>query len=498
MKLNCLLDGLDRIGRAPLSVSLSGVDVDIESLEYDSRRISRDKREIFACVKGERADGHDHARAAVEAGAVALLAEHEIDVSSVPVIVVPNVRGYMGFVSSVLYGEPSDKLKMFAVTGTNGKTTTSYIVRSLLRSSGIKAGMLGTIVYDDSTSEVPADRTTPEGADVQKMLSRMLLNGAEACVMEASSHGIHQGRIAGCTYDAMGFSNLTPEHLEYHVTMEEYYEAKRMLFLMYGKQSWRAAVNADDEHGARIIEEFGDSMMPYSLGAWKPGMMTASIKDQTIDGTLIEITFPSGRSSEIKIPFIGAYNVSNFLEAAGMVISVCLGEDDVLDGAASCSQVPGRLERYSLSNGASVFVDFAHSPDGVEKILLALRPMTRGKLRILWGAGGDRTKAKRPLTGEVMSRLADHSIITTDNPRSEHPADIARDVAAGSTTDAYEIILDRRDAIARILGMSSDGDVAVIAGKGPETEIRYADHSEHFSDSEEVLSWVKMHGLEVI
>lgn len=498
MKIRDLVDHLDALGQSPRFVSQASLDTDVRGVVYDSRKISRARGEIFACFNGEHVDGHSYIKQAIEAGAAAVLCERVIDGLEVPVIAAPNVRRYMGVVASVLCGRPSDHLKMFAVTGTNGKTTTAYMVRSLLRSSGIKTGMLGTIVYDDAEREIEADRTTPEGSDLQEMLARMVANGAEACVMEASSHGIHQGRISGCVYDCMGFSNLTPEHLEYHSDMEAYFEAKRMLFRDYGRASWRAAVNADDPFGMRLINEFGHQIMPYSAERCTPGVLYAHAVDRTISGTNIEMAFLSGKRAVFKIPFIGDHNVYNFLEASAMAMSVYLSEDDVVSCAQGCSQVPGRLERYSLENGASVFIDYAHSPDGVEHILTALRPLTRRKLRILWGAGGDRSKAKRPLTGAVMSRLADHSIITTDNPRSESPADIARDVESGFGGSSHEIILDRREAIVRLLEMTGDGDVAIVAGKGPETTIKYADHTEHFSDKEEILAWVAARGSETI
>lgn len=496
-----LSEAIDKIRSSGIEISVAGSwsDPEISSVEYDNREIKSDGV-IFSCCTGGRVDGHSFAEAAVARGAVALLCEREIDVD-VPQIVVKDARASMGELASIVYDRPSNKMKMIALTGTNGKTTTSYMIRAILRAAGLRVGMLGTIVYDDSTIEEDADRTTPEGPDVQKMLARMSANGAEACVMEASSHGIHQGRIIGCKYDFMAFSNLTPEHLEYHKDMENYFAAKRELFVSFGKQGSRSAINADDPYGRRLLEEFGERATPFSVGSRTAVGCSAEIVSADISGIDMRIFWQDGVEDVFLLPLVGMHNASNALEALTIADLMGVKRNIAVEAMKRCPQVPGRMERYRLSNGSTFFVDYAHSPDGVEKVLTSLRPLTRGRLIIVWGAGGDRTPLKRPMVGEVMGRLADHIIITTDNPRSEDPAVIAKDVYAGAikTADSSHIktILDRGEAVDAAIRGSRIGDVVVVAGKGPERYIEYADRKVPFNDAECIARLARSAGSEV-
>ncbi|MDL2263369.1 UDP-N-acetylmuramoyl-L-alanyl-D-glutamate--2,6-diaminopimelate ligase [Synergistaceae bacterium OttesenSCG-928-I11] len=503
MKLDELLKKIRVLDDRELALENDGgKNPELSRVVYDNRKIAAGSRGVvFACVKGERADGHAFAPRAVENGAEALLCERKLDLD-VPQLIVQNVRSYMGALASALHGSPSEKMTMIAVTGTNGKTTTAYITRSILRASGAVAGMLGTIVYDDARSEAYADRTTPEGPDVQDALARMVENGAAYCVMEASSHGLHQGRLKGCRFDRMGFSNLTPEHLEYHIDMENYYRAKRLLFTDYAKEGWQCAVNVDDAYGRRLFDEFSARMRGFSLGDARENLYTAKVLGMDVTGTTMDVSFADGAMLRLKAPFIGDYNASNVLEALAIADSLGIDREVVRNGIEHCPQVPGRLERYTMGNGVTVFVDYAHSSDGVEKILTALRPLTQGKLSILWGAGGDRTPTKRPVVGEIMARYADFTVVTTDNPRSERPEDIARGVESGITgfrkDAAYRVILDRREAICFALDRAESGDVVIVAGKGPERTIEYATHSVPFSDNDTVLEWARERGIEVV
>jgi UDP-N-acetylmuramoyl-L-alanyl-D-glutamate--2,6-diaminopimelate ligase len=387
---------------------------------------------------------------------------------------------------------------MIGLTGTNGKTTTAYIIRAILRASGEKSGMLGTIVYDDGASESPAGRTTPEGPDIQLMLGRMIEGGAKYCVMETSSHGLDQGRVRGCAFDRVGFSNLTQEHLEYHNDMELYFAAKRKLFTDYVKDGWAGAANADDRYGLRLLEEFPGKIRAFSLSGDVGGegdIYRARVISVALSGMSVEISLPGRTPFSVDSPIIGGHNASNILEGAVIADSLGVDADVVARGVAECPQVPGRLERRSLPNGVTVFVDYAHSPDGMEQALSTLSMLTRGTVRVLWGAGGDRTPVKRPIVGGVMASLADHIVITTDNPRSENPADIARDVERGVKAAARNVrsdtILDRGEAIDFILKSAAPGDVVLIAGKGPERFIDYGTHRAPFVDSERVDEWAR-------
>jgi UDP-N-acetylmuramoyl-L-alanyl-D-glutamate--2,6-diaminopimelate ligase len=483
----------------------SRADPDVARLKYDSRTLCPgDGGVIFACAPGENSDGHDFAGSAISSGAVALLCERGMPFD-VPQIILPNVRAAMGEAAAILYGRPSAGMTMIGLTGTNGKTTCAYLIRSIVRASGQTTGMLGTIVYDDGREETFAGRTTPEGPDIQEMLSSMAGNGVECCVMEASSHGLDQGRLSGCLFDRAGFSNLTPEHLEYHSGMENYFEAKRLLFTEYANRGFIGAVNADDEYGLRLLGEFQDSARPFSAAlpgtAVRPGVYSIVLASQCLTGMSLDARCPDGREFSVTSPLIGPHNAYNIIESIAIADSLGIDAEAMRRGIAECPRVPGRLERYCLSNGVTVFVDFAHSPDGMKQTLDTLSRFARGGLRVLWGAGGDRSPLKRPEVGEIMARYADHVIVTTDNPRSEDPADIARDVERGVRARAgrakSDTILDRRDAIYFALDSSEPGDILLIAGKGPERFVEYKDRKVPFSDTESVLEWAGERSLEV-
>jgi UDP-N-acetylmuramoyl-L-alanyl-D-glutamate--2,6-diaminopimelate ligase len=392
---------------------------------------------------------------------------------------------------------------MIGLTGTNGKTTTSYIIKSIINASGAVSGLIGTIIYDDCSKVEYADRTTPEGPDVQDILSRAAANGARYCVMEVSSHGLDQGRVEGCGFVRAGFSNLTPEHLEYHENMERYFEAKKKLFTDYMEDGWAAAVNADDQYGRRLIDEFpGAAGFSLLKDAGSPrAAYTASLKNMDINGMTLDVTCPGG-SYSVTSPLVGSHNAANILESVAIGESLGFDAETIQAGVIGCPQIPGRLERYAFSNGVAAFVDYAHSEDGMRQALGALSRFAVGGVRVLWGAGGERTPLKRPAVGEIMATLARHVIITTDNPRSEDPADIARDVERGVKNSGKsvrcDIVLDRKEAITFALDSSRPGDIVLIAGKGPERFIDYGAHKTPFVDSDAVLEWAAERSLEVL
>ncbi len=502
MKLKKLMERMPQAYEARLLYG--GSDPDVSLLAYDSREIpSCSENVIFACVKGEHRDGHDLAAEALASGCVALLCERELPFD-IPQLIVKNTRAAMGEVMALLLDRPADDLTMIAVTGTNGKTTTAYLVRSILRASGRKTGMMGTIVYDDGSEEVDAIHTTPEGPDVQELLAKMRENGCEACVMEASSHGLDQGRLTGCSFDRAGFSNLTSEHLEYHKDLEAYFEAKRLLFSDYMREEWRASINADDAYGARLLREFRDNALGFSLRWDFSADYRARILKHGIEGLALEVRYPDDKIQRLASGLIGEYNAYNILEAVTIADSLGIDRSLIYKGIRDCSRVPGRLERYDLENGVTAFVDFAHSSDSMEKVLLTLASLVTGKIWVGWGAGGDRTPVKRPVVGGIMARLADRVVVTSDNPRSESPAAIAAQVEAGilSSTDRKEgmchtVILDRREAIHHMLNGAETGDVVLIAGKGPERFIDYGDRKEPFLDSDILLAWARERGVGV-
>lgn len=492
--------------RTVSSASNAEENPEITRLYYDSREVvSGAKGVLFACVRGEHFDGHEFAKKAFEFGCVAFLCEHELDIDA-PQIVVADVRAAMGCVSAVLSGNPSERMAMVGLTGTNGKTTTAYITRTILREAGSVTGMLGTVVYDDGFTEIDAARTTPEGPDIQAMLSKMEENKAKYCVMEASSHGLDQGRLNGCRFDRVGFSNLSMEHLEYHKNMEDYFAAKKLLFADYVKDGWFGAINVDDEYGARLFDEFSGRSFGFTCGR-RGGMdprrlYRADNVSVSVDGISMEITFPDGESREFRSPLIGFHNAYNIVESISLTDLFEIDREIIQAGVAHCPQVPGRLERYSFDNGVTVFVDFAHSPDGMEKVLQTVSPLCEGRLWVTWGAGGDRCPLKRPVVGALMAQYSDYAIITTDNPRSEKPLDIAKGVEAGFLASGcdveHEILLDRKEAIFFCLDRAKSGDVVLIAGKGPERYIEFETEKIPFCDVDVVKEWARERSRSVL
>lgn len=478
----------------------AGADVagcELESLVSDSRKAGRGC--IFACVTGEHSDGHDYAAKAVEAGAAALLCERRLELP-VPQLLCSNVRSAMGAAASALYENPSGKLTMIAVTGTAGKTTSTFMTRSILQRNGIKTGLLGTVWYDDGARAEDADRTTPEGSDVQDWLRRMVANGCGACVMETSSHSIVQGRLNGALYDRAGFTNLSVDHLDYHKDMESYFKAKKTLFERYMRGNWRAAVNIGNAYGARLAEELGSHAVTYALdnGA---AMFSARVLGRSIEGLDAEITTPDSKEPlQVKLPVLGDHNVMNALQALSLAWTLGIGSKAALDGLTEMEQVPGRLERYIIEDCGSCVIDFAHTSDELEKALVALRPVCKGRLIVTFGAGGDRDRSKRPLMGEIATRLADKVIITSDNPRTEDPVFITTEIEAGAAKHPEtecQTLVDRREAIGAGLAALGRDDILLVAGKGPERYQILKNGTIPFLDKDEVFKWCAANGRKI-
>jgi UDP-N-acetylmuramoyl-L-alanyl-D-glutamate--2,6-diaminopimelate ligase len=501
MKLKKLLEILEKSSldiRIILPASGGGLNgTDIVSLVSDSRKSAPGT--IFACVRGDHSDGHDYAAKAVEAGASAIMCEYPLDLA-VPQIICPDIRRNMGAVASLLYDSPLSKLTMIAVTGTNGKTTSVFMTKSILEEAGIKTGLLGTVSCDDGNNVEAAEHTTPEGSDLQQWLYRMTANGCGACVMEASSHSIVQGRLEGALYDRAGFTNLTVDHLNYHLDMESYYKAKKTLFENYMRNDWRAAVNIDDGYGARLFDELGPRAVSYSIKD-SNAMFFASLKSASVEGMDVEIKMSASNAPRIaKLPLLGEYNMQNALQALSLAWTLGIDAETAISGAMRMKPVPGRLERYTIKGVGSCVIDFAHNPDGLEKALTALRSVCRGKLYVAFGASGESDKSKRPMMGEVATRLADSVIITSDNPRSEDPHAIASEIEAGAMKHPAEcrVIVDRRDAVFEGLSRITPDDILVLAGKGPERYQELKGGPVPYNDKETMLEWCRLNGKEVL
>jgi UDP-N-acetylmuramoyl-L-alanyl-D-glutamate--2,6-diaminopimelate ligase len=426
-------------------------EVEISGLAYSSRSVAPGA--LFFCVPGFRSDGHDFAPDAVQRGAVALVCERPLRLG-VPEVVVEDVRAAMGPIAARFYGDPTAALDVVGITGTNGKTTTAYLVRHMLEAGGRQCGLLGTVKRMVGGVEEDVERTTPEAIDLQATFRAMLDGGDRACAMEVSSHALELGRVAGIRFACRVFTNLTQDHLDFHETMEAYFDAKRRLF----EEPGLAVVNLDDEHGRRIAAEI--DCVTFSID--RDADYRARDVEFDLSGARFAIETPDG-NVEIESPLPGLFNVQNVLGAVAAVRSLGLREIS-LEGFG---RVPGRFEPVDEGQDFGVLVDYAHTPDSLENVLRAARELTSGRLHVVFGAGGDRDRGKRPLMGAAARRLADRSIVTSDNPRSEPPEAIIDEIMRGAGPGA-EREVDRRRAIALAVEGAEPGDVVVIAGKGHE------------------------------
>ncbi len=432
---------------------------EIRSLAYDARQV--EEGALFFCVPGSRADGHDFAAEAVSRGAAALVAQRAVEVA-VPQLIVDDARTAMAVAADAFYGEPTTRLDVVGVTGTNGKTTTAFLLRSVLEASGRRTGLVGTVEWVVGGQRRPAPHTTPEAIDLQRLFAEMLERGDEAVALEASSHGSALHRLDRVRLAALVFTNLSQDHLDLHGTMEEYFQAKRRLFT--GAQPPPAAVNVGDEHGRRLATEL--------TGAHRAPLVTFGFADDAdVRPDAIEVSARGSRlraaGIDLETPLRGRFNVENVLGAVATGLLLDLDDDAIAAGVRDMTGVPGRFEAVDEGQPFAVVVDYAHTPDSLDTVLQAARDLADGRVIAVFGAGGDRDRGKRPLMGRIARERADLAIVTSDNPRSEDPLAIIEDVLQGAGLEV-EIDPDRRSAIRRAVGLAAPGDVVVIAGKGHE------------------------------
>lgn len=429
---------------------------------------------LFFCVPGARVDGHDFAAQAVAAGAGTLVVQRLLDLSATQVLV-PSVRDAMGPMSAAFFGHPSERLALVGVTGTNGKTTTTYLLESIFRAAGKTPGVIGTTGVRIAGRSIPFDRTTPEAPDVHRLLARMVGRGVEAAAMEVSSHGLHQHRVDGIRYACAIFTNLSRDHLDYHGSLEEYFLAKARLFTL--DLASRAVINGDSPEGRRLLEWTRIPKLSFGLDEGRDLRATA----MEVSGSGISFDVGDRRFTS---PLRGTFNVYNCLGAIASAREVGIEEDAIANGLAALKGVPGRLEPVEMGQEFTVLVDYAHTPDSLENVLRATRELGAGRLIVVFGCGGDRDRGKRPLMGEVATRLADLSILTSDNPRSEAPGAIIEEIAAGARRSGGPFVIeeDRRLAIRAALREARSGDVVIIAGKGHETGQDFGDRVVPFDD----------------
>jgi len=439
----------------------------IAAIRYRSADVA--PGDLFACVPGHRLDGHAFAGEAVARGAAALLVERPLDID-VPQVLAPDVRAAMAIMAARLAGDPSHHMAVVGITGTNGKTTCAYLVQAVMQAAGLPCGLMGTVeIRVGGVSSVPT-HTTPESVELQEVLARMRAAGDTACAMEVSSHALHQSRVAGLRFAGALFTNLTRAHLDYHGDEESYFQAKRLLFARPEGHGPRppAAVNMDDASGRRLAAEL--DVVGYGIDA--PGADVApDVLEMGSAGFTARVRTPRG-AIDISSSLRGRFNVSNVLGVVAVGEAMGLEQSAVARGIAALPGVPGRLEPIDMGQPFQVLVDYAHTPDSLENVLRATRDLAGdGRLIVIFGCGGDRDTGKRPQMGAIGRALADLCIVTSDNPRSEDPEAIIRDIVAGATSGPAELQVqaDRREAIAGAIAVAAPGDVVLIAGKGHES-----------------------------
>lgn len=440
---------------------------------------------VFVCIKGARFDGHSVAAQAVEGGAVAVIVEYDTGVENQ--IIVENTRDAYSRICAAFYGNPAEKLKLIGVTGTNGKTTTTFLIKNVFDSLGIKTGLIGTVKNITGDKEYVSSLTTPDSKELQALYREMVESGCEYCIMEVSSQALAQGRVDGCHFKIAVFTNLTQDHLDYHETFENYANAKRKLFEI----SDTAIINIDDEYAQKMVEGLDCEVLTFSVNAESSDFSAKNVKCFA-DSVQYELLTPDniGRIN-IKIP--GHFTVYNSMGAAACAIKAGADFEKVLQAVSSSKGVPGRVEVIPTNTDYTVLIDYAHSPDGLENVISSIRETTQGRVITVFGCGGDRDKTKRPKMGKIVGDLSDVAVVTSDNPRSENPALIIEDILAGMTECKAKIktLESRTDAIKYAMQEAKAGDVVILAGKGHETYQILNTGKIHYDEREVVAEILK-------
>lgn len=467
-----MIDLLAGVGAQPTTDDVTTV----SGIAYRSDAVR--SGDAFFCISGFAHDGHAFAGDAIERGAKALVVERAL-AFDVPQFVVDDTRVALAYAAAQFHDRPSESLDVVGITGTNGKTTTTYLLDSIFRSAGQMTGIIGTVETRIGDERQDAGRTTPESADLQALFGRMRDHGVTAVSMEVSSHAIDLHRVDAVRFAVGAFTNLTQDHLDFHRTIEEYFSVKKRLFTELDCES--RVINIDDPFGLGLANEIGGCL---TVGRARAAHVRATNERLLATGAVFRLVTPAGEA-EVKLPLAGAYNVSNALVAAGAALSLGVDLDTIVAGLSAAPQVPGRLERIECGQDFSVVVDYAHTPDSLEKAIQAVSEVTDGKVTVVFGCGGDRDPDKRPLMGSAATS-ADAVVITSDNPRSEDPVGIILQIEDGIRDSAtpYSVVVDRRKAIETAIEAARPGDAVLIAGKGHEDYQIFADRTIHFDDRE--------------
>src|SRR6266550_4775462 len=491
MQLKTLVDGI------PVRQIIGTLDRPVESIAYDSRRAQRNG--LFVALRGGKSDGHQFIAQAIEKGASVIVAEREEKYPRATCLVVENSRTALADLSRVFYGRPGDRLKLAAVTGTNGKTTTTFLIKHICEKAGLRCGLIGTVRYEIGERVLPAIRTTPESLDLQELLAQIANAGCRAAAMEVSSHALAQDRTRGLEWNVAVFTNLTQDHLDFHGTMESYFESKLKLFTQLGRQQKKrkpvAVVNIDDRYGEQLLQRIGKKVAVITYGMGVRADFRASNYRVEFGGTSYQLD-ARGKSYLVRVPLIGRFNVANSVAALAAANALGIGLREAVFSLGKSPQVPGRLELVPAKRQFQVFVDYAHTPDALLNVLKTLRELAPSRLIVVFGCGGNRDREKRPLMGQVVDQNADYAIITSDNPRKEDPDKIIAEVEKAFRGNHLEKITDRAQAISRAIEIAQPRDIVLIAGKGHENYQEFADHTVPFEDIQVARRAVENHPVE--
>lgn len=467
----------------------------IKGITQDSRQVGPGF--LFVAVKGFRSDGHEYVDQAIQRGAAAVVLERELQLpAGIAWARVADTRRALGPLAARFYGNPSTRMKLLGVTGTNGKTTTTNLIISVLNAAGLKAGLIGTIHNRIGERVLPVTHTTPEATDLQQLLARMAEEGVDACAMEVSSHALELHRVGGCEFDLAVFTNLTQDHLDFHRDMDDYLEAKLKLFtglaLPGAKKGPKyAVINADDSYGERFREAAGGRVCTYGVR----GPADVRAEDVTVSARGVNFTVRGKWGSyPLQLKLTGLFNVYNALAAFTATAALGVPGEVIKTALEAVSGVPGRFETVDAGQDFTIIVDYAHTPDGLENILITARQIARGRLITVFGCGGDRDRTKRPLMGGIAARYSDYTVLTSDNPRTEEPLQIIKEIETGLKAAGkaeYTVEPDRRKAIRLAAGLARRGDVVVIAGKGHEDYQIIGTNRLPFDDRQEALEAIR-------
>ncbi|MDQ2825327.1 MAG: UDP-N-acetylmuramoyl-L-alanyl-D-glutamate--2,6-diaminopimelate ligase [Verrucomicrobiota bacterium] len=467
----------------PVRQVIGTLDRPVESIAYDSRRVQRNG--LFVALRGQTTDGHEFIDQAIEKGASVIVAERNGKHPRATCVVVDDTRSALADLAATFYGLPARKLKLAAVTGTNGKTTTTFLIKHVCENAGLRCGLIGTVRYEIGERVLPATRTTPESLDLQELLAQIANAGSRAAVMEVSSHALAQERTRGLEWDVAVFTNLTQDHLDFHGTMENYFESKAKLFAQLAQQQNKrkpvAIVNIDDRYGEQLLDKIDKQISVVTYGMGARADFRASNYRMEFGGTSYQLD-AGGKSYLVRVPLIGRFNVANSLASLATANALGISLREAVLSLGKSPQVPGRLETVPAKRQFQVFVDYAHSPDALLNVLKTLRELEPRRLIVVFGCGGDRDRQKRPLMAEAVDRHADLAIITSDNPRKEDPGAIIAEVEKGFRSNHYEKITDRAEAITRAIQLAQPRDIVLIAGKGHENYQEFSDHTVPFDD----------------